>query len=102
LRTSTTGGDASRIRWQLVKVGRELFPILREAAPEALVRPVPVLDDGSPELHLAPRQEDALRLGFSIEDVGWIPDAYIDGAIIGEFGREGEANLDFVLMGHPI
>jgi len=84
---------------QLVGVGRQLFGELSQAVPGARVRPVPVLDDGAAEFHITPKQEQATKLGFSSRDIGLIADAYVDGAIIGEFGEEGKRKVDVVLRG---
>jgi HAE1 family hydrophobic/amphiphilic exporter-1 len=81
----------------LVGVGRRLMGPLSETIAGSRVRPVPVLDDGAPEFHILPNRAQAARLGFSPRDVALIADAYVDGAIIGEFGREGERKLDVVL-----
>jgi HAE1 family hydrophobic/amphiphilic exporter-1 len=36
-------------------------------------------------------------VGFTPSDVSMITDAYVDGAILGEFGKEGERKIDIVL-----
>ena len=93
-----TGADLAA----LIGTGKELFPLLRAAVPGARVRPVPVLDEGAAELQLWPREEQMSRLGLSVSEMGLIADAYIDGAIIGEYGKEGEPKLDVVLLGDQL
>ncbi|HEX9622310.1 MAG TPA: efflux RND transporter permease subunit [Polyangiaceae bacterium] len=81
----------------LIRLGRRLMGELGKAVPGARIRPVPVLDDGAAELHVVPNAEQAAALGITPRDIGLIADAYIDGAILGEFGREGERKVDIVL-----
>ncbi len=82
---------------QMVGLGRVLFGQLSQAIPGASIRPIPVLDEGAPEFHLVPRRSEAERLGYTPGDVALIADAYIDGAILGEYGVEGQRKVDFVL-----
>ncbi|MEM6790478.1 MAG: efflux RND transporter permease subunit [Myxococcota bacterium] len=81
----------------LIGAGRALFAELRKVVPGAQVRPVPLLDYGAPEIHVVPNRAQAAALGFSARDVALVADTYVDGAILGEFGREGERKLDLVL-----
>jgi HAE1 family hydrophobic/amphiphilic exporter-1 len=88
-----SGNDLS----ELVNTGRSLFGALMQAVPGSRVRPIPVLDAGAPEWHLIPEQEQLALSGFDGRDLSLIADAYVDGAIIGEYGREGEHKLDLLL-----
>ncbi len=88
-----TGNDLT----QLIGVGRELFGELRDLVPGAQVRPVPVLDLGAPEFRWHPHRAQARAMDLSTRDVALILDAYVDGAIIGEYGEEGARKLDVVL-----
>ncbi|MBX3270327.1 MAG: efflux RND transporter permease subunit [Sandaracinaceae bacterium] len=81
----------------LTGLGGRMFGMLREALPGAQVRPVPSLDPGAPELRAYPRRGDAAPLGVATSDLGLTLAALVDGAIIGELGPEGEAQLDVVL-----
>ncbi len=81
----------------LIGLGGKLFGQLREAVPGSQVRPVPILDLGAPELHVFPNRAEARSMGVSPSDIGLIADAYIDGAILGEYGEPGERKLDVVL-----
>lgn len=83
---------------QLIGTGRKLFGQLKEVVPGAQVRPIPLLDYGAPELHILPHREQAATMGFSARDVALVADTYVDGAILGEFGREGERKIDIVLI----
>ncbi len=83
----------------LVAVGRRLFGEIKEVVPGAQVRPVPLLDLGAPELHVLPARVDAAAMGFSPADVALVADAYVDGAILGEYGEEGARKADIVLRG---
>jgi hydrophobic/amphiphilic exporter-1 (mainly G- bacteria), HAE1 family len=82
---------------QLIGVGGRLFGELQRLVPGAQVRPVPVLDLGAPEFRFVPNRAQAMALSFSQTDLALIIDAYVDGAILGEFGNEGERKLDVVL-----
>ncbi|MEN0063511.1 MAG: efflux RND transporter permease subunit [Myxococcota bacterium] len=81
----------------LVGVGGRLMPVLSEALPGAQIRPIPGLDLGAPEVQVAPRREDAARLGLSGASIGALVDVVVDGRIIGELGRGGRPNLNVVL-----
>ncbi|MGE3631362.1 MAG: efflux RND transporter permease subunit, partial [Sandaracinaceae bacterium] len=78
----------------LSSVGEQMFGRLREALPGAQVRPVPSLDPGSPELRARPRRAEAAPMGISTADLGITLDAFVDGAIIGELGQDGEPQIN--------
>src|SRR5690606_2222191 len=52
---------------------------------------------GAPELHVLPHRGETASLGMSGGELGQAVDAIVDGAIIGEWGKEGEAKIDVVL-----
>jgi len=81
----------------LMQTGQKLFGRLQEAVPGSRVRPQPVLDAGAPELHIFPRRQQLEAVKMSSDDLALVADAYLDGARIGEFGREGERKVDVVL-----
>jgi HAE1 family hydrophobic/amphiphilic exporter-1 len=81
----------------LVGTGRRLFGELRSLVPGSQLRPDPVLDEGAAELHVIPRREEIKKLGMTSTDLGLVADAYIDGAIIGEFSSEGQPKRDVVI-----
>jgi HAE1 family hydrophobic/amphiphilic exporter-1 len=70
---------------------------VREALPKAQVRPNPSLDLGAPEIQVRPRRDQLARYGISGADLGFFADALVDGAIVGEYAREGQPKLDVVL-----
>jgi HAE1 family hydrophobic/amphiphilic exporter-1 len=82
---------------QLVDTGGAILGAVREAIPGAQVRPIPSLDHGAPEYRVRPDRARAAEVGLSGADIGLAVDALIDGAIIGEYGREGEPKIDVVL-----
>ncbi len=81
----------------LIGVGRGLMGSVQKAIPNSRVRPVPVLDEGAPELHVIPRREEAAELGIPSTELAFVADTYIDGRKIGEWSREGEPKIDVVL-----
>jgi len=83
---------------ELVGLGGQLFGRIQDALPGAQVRPLPSLDVGGPELQVVPRRDDVAALGLSPAEVGAVVDALVDGAIIGEMGREGLPKLDVVVQ----
>jgi HAE1 family hydrophobic/amphiphilic exporter-1 len=87
------GGDLET----LTSTGEMLMGLTMEALPDAQVRPEPSLDPGAPEIHVVPRREEAAALGMPPAEVGLVVDALVDGAIVGELGREGEPRVDVVL-----
>ncbi len=82
---------------ELVDTGGAILGAVREAIPGAQVRPIPSLDYGAPEYRVRPDRARAAEVGLSGADIGLAVDALIDGAIIGEYGREGEPKIDVVL-----
>ncbi|MCB9621450.1 MAG: efflux RND transporter permease subunit [Sandaracinus sp.] len=88
-----SGGDLN----ELVRVAGQVMRALGEVLPDAQIRPDPSLDAGALELRARPRREESATLAPSTPDIGLMLDALVDGAIVGELGREGEAQLDVVL-----
>ncbi len=80
-----------------IQFGQRLMGALREALPGAQVRPIPGLDFGAPEFRVVPRRAQAARFGLTGPDLGLLVDAYVDGAIIGEYGVAGEPKRDVLL-----
>jgi HAE1 family hydrophobic/amphiphilic exporter-1 len=71
--------------------------VIGQAIPGAQIRPIPSLDLGAPELHVVPRRDEAAGLAVSGAELGLVVDAYIDGAIVGELGPQGEPKIDVAL-----
>jgi hydrophobic/amphiphilic exporter-1 (mainly G- bacteria), HAE1 family len=82
---------------QLIGAGQALMGAIRQDIPNAQIRPIPSLELGAPELHVIPHRGETAGLGMSGGELGSAVDALVDGAIIGEWGREGEPKVDVVL-----
>lgn len=82
---------------QVLSVGGQVMGLTRNALPTAQAQPNPGLDLTAPELHIEPKREQIAQLGMNGSELGLVVDALVDGARIGEFGREGEPRLDVVL-----
>lgn len=80
-----------------VRFGQRLMGALREALPGSQIRPIPGLDFGAPEFRVTPDRAQATRLGLNGAEIGQLVAAYVDGAIIGELGPDGEPKLDVVI-----
>ena len=81
----------------LTQLGGMMFGAAREAIPGAQVRPIPTLDEGAPELHVYPNTQTSATLGLPGDALGLVVDAYVDGAIVGEFSPDGSPKVDVVL-----
>jgi HAE1 family hydrophobic/amphiphilic exporter-1 len=81
----------------LLDTGGELMSAIEAALPGSQVRPIPSLDPGAPEIHAVPRRDESAGLTVGGAELGLTVDALVDGAIVGEFGREGEPKVDVVL-----
>ncbi len=88
-----TGADLGAI----AATGGRLMGAASEAIPGAQVRPIPGLDLGSPEFHVAPRRDELAKHGMSGAELGAAVDALIDGRIVGELARDGRPKLDVVV-----
>ncbi len=82
---------------QLVGLGGRMMGSLRQAMPDAQIRPVPSLDLGAPEMRLTPNRREATRHGMTGAQIGATVDALVDGWQVGEFAPEGQPQLDVVL-----
>ena len=82
---------------ELVGAGGALMGAIKQDMPNAQVRPIPSLELGAPELHVIPRRGETAGLAMSGAELGQAVDALVDGSIIGEWGRDGEAKVDVVL-----
>ncbi|MEO1482419.1 MAG: efflux RND transporter permease subunit [Myxococcota bacterium] len=82
---------------EVLSVGGRVMGLTRSALPNAQAQPSPGLDLTAPELHVEPKREQLTQLGMNGSELGLVVDALVDGARIGEFGREGEPRLDVVL-----
>lgn len=82
---------------QLVGAGLAIMGGIRQDIPTAQIRPIPSLELGAPELHVLPHRGETAGLGMSGAELGQAVDALVDGTIIGEWGKEGEAKVNVVL-----
>lgn len=80
-----------------IRFGQMMMGALSEALPGAQIRPIPGLDFGAQEFTVTPDRAQAARLGITGGELGLLVSAYVDGAIIGELGPDGEPKLDVVL-----
>ncbi|TPV95991.1 MAG: efflux RND transporter permease subunit [Myxococcales bacterium FL481] len=88
-----SGSDLAEI---LATAGK-LFGTIGGQLEGAQIRPIPSLDLGAPEIHATPRRNETAQLAMGGAELGLVVDALVDGAIVGEFGREGEPKIDVVL-----
>lgn len=88
-----SGSDLAAV----IGVGGRLMGAIGQAVPGSQVRPIPSLDLGAPELHAVPRRDEAAGLGVSGAELGLVVDAYVDGAIVGDLGPQGEPKIDVAL-----
>ncbi|MEM6993282.1 MAG: efflux RND transporter permease subunit [Myxococcota bacterium] len=82
---------------ELIGLGGPLMGQLRQALPGAQIRPIPSLDPGAPEIHAVPLRDEAAALGVTGAELGLVVDAYVDGAVVGELGPQGEPKIDVVV-----
>jgi HAE1 family hydrophobic/amphiphilic exporter-1 len=83
---------------QLVSVGGRAFGILRQAIPDAQLRPVPSLDLGNPEVRVVPDRVRLADLRLSARELGIAVDAFLDGTKASTVNVEGN-ELDLTVMG---
>lgn len=81
----------------IAATGGRLMGATKQAMPGAQVRPIPTLELGSPEFHVAPRRDELAKHGLSGAELGVAVDALIDGRIVGELARDGKPKLDVVV-----
>lgn len=89
-----TGPDLNR----LVGMGGQVLGKVMETIPAAQARPIPSLDLSSPEVHVTPRLLQAADMGFSNEDLGFMTNALVDGAYVGDYFLDGK-KIDLSLRG---
>jgi HAE1 family hydrophobic/amphiphilic exporter-1 len=89
-----TGPDMEK----LVGIAQRVFFTAMEKIPGAQVRPIPSLDLGNPEVQLVLNRERASDVGISNEELGFMLNALVDGAIVSEFQVEGD-EIDLTLRG---
>lgn len=90
---NVSGNDTETI----VNAARILFGSLKEAIPQAQIRPVPSLEIGYPEANLVPDRARVVANGMSELDLGIYVDVLMDGRKIGEYKPEGDKVIDLVV-----
>jgi HAE1 family hydrophobic/amphiphilic exporter-1 len=89
-----TGPDMEK----LVALGQQVFFTGMEKMPTAQMRPIPSLDLGSPEVQLVLDRERASDAGVSNEELGFMINALVDGAVVSDFQMNGD-EIDLSLRG---
>jgi len=89
-----SGGDLDRV----VQSAGMMFGKVREAMPDAQIRPVPSIEMLFPEVRILPDRDRLRANGMSAEDLGVAVDVLMDGRDVGDFKEEGKKKIDLVLM----
>jgi HAE1 family hydrophobic/amphiphilic exporter-1 len=89
-----TGPDLNK----LVGFGGQILGQVKGIMPTAQARPVPSLDLSSPEVHVTPKLLQAADMGFSNLDLGFLTNALVDGAFVGDYYLDGK-KIDLSLRG---
>jgi HAE1 family hydrophobic/amphiphilic exporter-1 len=89
-----SGAELDRI----VQGAGALFGSIKQAIPDAQVRPVPSLELLYPEIRIVPERDRLKANDMSARDLGVALDVLMDGREVGEFKQEGEKKVDLVLM----
>ncbi|MCH8478201.1 MAG: efflux RND transporter permease subunit [Wenzhouxiangella sp.] len=82
----------------LLDAGQVGFAAIRQAMPQASVRPQPGLDLSEPELRLIPDDRRIAELGWTRNDVATLIRALGNGAFLGDY-FDGDRRLDVILLG---
>jgi len=83
---------------KLVGIAQKVFFTAIQKIPGAQVRPIPSLDLGNPEVQLTLNRERASDVGISNQELGFMLNALVDGAIVSEFQINGD-EIDLTLRG---
>lgn len=89
-----TGGDLV----QLIEVGKRVLADVKRVIPDAQASPRPSLDLSSPEIHLQPKLVESAELGVSAAELGYVVDAFVDGAYAGDYFVDGD-KIDLTIKG---
>jgi HAE1 family hydrophobic/amphiphilic exporter-1 len=82
---------------QMIQVGGMMYGALKQAIPDAQIRPIPSLELLYPEVRLVPDRDRLKAAGMSAGELGITLDVLMDGRKIGDFKQEGEKKIDLVL-----
>jgi multidrug efflux pump subunit AcrB len=82
----------------LSEIAVQAMPIINEAVPGAMVRPVPSLNIAEPELQLVPMDRRITAAGLDRAGVATIVRAMTSGTFVGEY-FDGNDRMDIILKG---
>lgn len=88
-----SGSDTDKI----VSAARTLLGSLKQAMPNAQIRPVPSLEISYPEANLIPDRSRVVANGLSEQEFGTYVDVLMDGRKIGEYKPDGRKVMDMVV-----
>ncbi len=83
---------------RLVGLGMQVLGQAMQKIPGCQARPIPSLDLSSPEMHIAPKWEQAADMGVTASDLGYTVDALIDGAYASDYYFNGD-KIDLSIVG---
>ncbi len=81
---------------EVTEAARAAFAACREKFGQPPVPDPRTFDQGRPEVRVLPDRDKAADLGLSVRDVGFIVEACVDGALVGEYRDRGDA-IDLVI-----
>ena len=81
---------------KLITLGRQMYGMTAQALPNAMIRPIPGLDLGNPEMRIHPNRDRLSRLGMNTSDLGRTVDAMVDGALTSSYRLFGD-EIDLVV-----
>jgi HAE1 family hydrophobic/amphiphilic exporter-1 len=82
----------------LLPLARQVQEKIKEVIPDVQTSASPDLSIGNPELHVKPRWERAAELGIDATQLGYLVDALVDGAYVGDYLYEGD-KIDLRIVG---
>jgi len=83
---------------KLVGLGQKVFFGAMQKIPGSQVRPIPSLDLGNPEVQLFLNRERASDVGISNQELGFMINALVDGAVVSDYQIDGD-EIDLSLRG---
>jgi len=83
---------------KLVGIAQKVFFTAIQKIPGAQVRPIPSLDLGNPEVQLVLNRERASDVGITNQELGFMLNALVDGAIVSDYQINGD-EIDLTLRG---
>jgi len=86
---------------RLIELGQKVFGQIRDprtGVPADSVIARPSLDMSNPEVHVRPKDEQSADMAVSKDDLGYMVDALVDGAYVGDYIHEG-SRIDLMIRG---